>query len=142
MVPSGGENIAWFVEKYQRWSTYTPEEKAVAIFCGSIYGHTENAAEILAFRLAERGVKNVVLYDVSHVDVSELVSEAFRCSHRCWPLLHTTAAFIPPMEDFLRDLECHGLRNRSVAIIDNGTWAARAGMLMGKILEDMKERCG
>ena len=137
--PIWRENIAWFVEKYQRWSTYTPEEKAVAIFCGSIYGHTENAAEILAFRLAERGVKNVVLYDVSHVDVSELVSEAFRCSHLVLASATYNGGIYTPMEDFLRDLECHGLRNRSVAIIDNGTWAARAGMLMDKILEDMKE---
>lgn len=137
--PIWRENIGWFVEKYQRWSTYTPEEKAVAIFCGSIYGHTENAAEILAFRLAERGVKNVALYDVSHVDVSELVSEAFRCSHLVLASATYNGGIYTPMEDFLRDLECHGLRNRSVAIIDNGTWAARSGMLMGKILEGMKE---
>ena len=79
--PIWRENLEWFLEKYQRWSTYTPEDRGVAIFCGSIYGHTENAAEILAARLAERGVKNISLYDVSHTDVSYLVSEAFRCSH-------------------------------------------------------------
>ena len=79
--PIWRENLEWFLEKYQRWSTYTPEDRGVAIFCGSIYGHTENAAEILAARLAERGVKNIALYDVSHTDVSYLVSEAFRCSH-------------------------------------------------------------
>ena len=75
--PIWRENLEWFLEKYQRWSTYTPEDRGVAIFCGSIYGHTENAAEILAARLAERGVKNIALYDVSHTDVSYLVSEAF-----------------------------------------------------------------
>ena len=79
--PIWRKDIAWFVDKYQTWSTYAPEDRAVAIFSGSIYGHTENAADILATNLAQKGVKNIVLYDVSHTDVSYLVSEAFRCSH-------------------------------------------------------------
>ena len=87
----------------------------MAIFCGSIYGHTENAAEILAARLAERGVKNIALYDVSHTDVSYLVSEAFRCSHLVLASATYNGEIYTPMENFLRDLACHGLRGRSVA---------------------------
>ena len=137
--PIWRENIQWFLEKYQLWSTYTPEDKAVAIFCGSIYGHTENAAEILACRLSEKGVKNIVLYDVSQTDVSYLVSEAFRCSHLVLASATYNGEIYTPMEDFLRDLGNHGLRNRSVALIENGTWAARSGMLMTKLLEGMKD---
>ena len=137
--PIWRENLEWFLEKYQRWSTYTPEDRGVAIFCGSIYGHTENAAEILAARLAERGVKNIALYDVSYTDVSYLVSEAFRCSHLFFFTDTATTEIYTPMENFLRDLACHGLRGRSVALIENGTWAARSGMLMTKLLEEMKE---
>ena len=111
----------------------------MAIFCGSIYGHTENAAEILASRLAEKGVKNIALYDVSQTDVSYLVSEAFRCSHLVLASATYNGEIYTPMENFLRDLACHGLRNRSVALIENGTWAARSGMLMTKLLEEMKE---
>ena len=137
--PVWRENIGWFLEKYKRWSTYTPEAWTAAIFCGSIYGHTENAAEILAARLAERGVKNIALYDVSHTDVSYLVSEAFRCSHLVLASATYNGEIYTPMENFLRDLACHGLRGRSVALIENGTWAARSGMLMTKLLEEMKE---
>ena len=137
--PIWRENIGWFLEKYQLWSTYTPEDKSVAIFCGSIYGHTENAAEILACRLAEKGIRNIALYDVSQTDVSYLVSEAFRCSHLVLASATYNGEIYTPMENFLRDLACHGLRNRSVALIENGTWAARSGMLMTKLLEGMKE---
>ena len=137
--PIWRENIAWFLDKYQHWSTYAPEDKAVAIFCGSIYGHTENAAEILAVRLAEKGVKNIALYDVSHTDVSVLVGEAFRCSHLVLASATYNGEIYTPMENFVRDLAVHGLRSRTVAMIENGTWAARSGMLMSKLLEEMKD---
>ena len=137
--PIWRENIAWFLDKYQHWSTYAPEDKAVAIFCGSIYGHTENAAEILAVRLAEKGVKNIALYDVSHTDVSVLVGEAFRCSHLVLASATYNGEIYTPMENFVRDLAAHGLRSRTVAMIENGTWAARSGMLMSRLLEEMKD---
>ena len=137
--PIWRKDIAWFVDKYQTWSTYAPEDRAVAIFSGSIYGHTENAADILATNLAQKGVKNIVLYDVSHTDVSYLVSEAFRCSHLVLASATYNGEIYTPMENFLRDLACHGLRGRSVALIENGTWAARSGMLMTKLLEEMTE---
>ena len=136
--PIWRENMGWFVEKYQTWSTYAPEDKAVAIFCGSVYGHTENAADIVANRLAEKGVKGIRLYDVSNTDVSELVSEAFRCSHLVLASATYNGAIFTPMEHFLLDLKAHNLQNRTVAVIDNGTWAATAGKQMREIVGAMK----
>ena len=136
--PIWRENMGWFVEKYQTWSTYAPEDKAVAIFCGSVYGHTENAADIVANRLAEKGVKGIRLYDVSNNDVSELVSEAFRCSHLVLASATYNGAIFTPMENFLLDLKAHNLQNRTVAVIDNGTWAATAGKQMREIVGVMK----
>ena len=137
--PVWRENIAWFLDKYQHWSTYTPEDKAVAVFCGSVYGHTENAADILASRLADKGVRNIAFYDVSHTDVSYLISEAFRCSHLVLASATYNGDIYTPMENFLQDLSAHGLRGRTVAMIENGTWAPRSGMLMAKLLEEMKD---
>lgn len=136
--PVWRQNVDWFVEKYQRWSTYTPEDRGVAIFCGSVYGHTENAADILACRLAERGVRNIALYDVSVTHVSELVAEAFRCSHLVLASATYNNGIFTPMETFLMDLKAHNLQNRTVALIENGTWAPQSGRLMGELVSGMK----
>ena len=136
--PIWRENIGWFIEKYQRWSSYTPEEQAVAIFGGSIYGHTENACEILASRLAEKGVRHVQLFDVSHTDVSELVSEAFRCSHLVFASATYNGGIYTPVETLLLELKAHALQNRTVALIENGSWGPAAARLMAKHLEEMK----
>lgn len=136
--PVWRQNVDWFVEKYQRWSTYTPEDRGVAIFCGSVYGHTENAADILACRLAERGVRNITLYDVSVTHVSELVAEAFRCSHLVLASATYNNGIFTPMETFLMDLKAHNLQNRTVALIENGTWAPQSGRLMGELVSGMK----
>ncbi len=136
--PIWRENTGWFVEKYQRWSSYTPEENTVAIFCGSVYGNTENAADILAAALAERGVRHVALYDVSHTDLSHLVAEAFRCSHLVFASATYNNGIFTPMETLLMDLKAHNLQNRTVALIENGTWAPQAGKLMGELVNGMK----
>lgn len=137
--PVWRENIGWFVEKYQRWSSYAPEDSGVVIFCGSIYGHTENAAEILANSLAEQGVRNVMIYDVCHTDVSELVSEAFRCSHLVFASATYNNGIYTPMENLLLDLKAHNLQKRTVALIENGSWAPQSGKLMAEIISGMKE---
>ena len=136
--PVWRKDIDWFIDKYQKWSTYTPEDRNVAILCGSIYGNTENAADILACRLAEKGVKNIALYDVSHTDVSQLVSEAFRCSHLVLASATYNGAIFTPMENLLLDLKAHNLQNRTVAVIDNGTWSAQAGRQMRELVGSMK----
>lgn len=137
--PVWRKDLAWFTEKYGRWSTYQPEDKAVMIAYGSIYGHTENAADILAFALAEAGVRNIVMYDVSSTDVSYLVAEAFRCSHLVLAASTHNAEIFPHMHHLLLDLKAHNMQNRTVALIENGTWAASSGKLMAQIVSDMKE---
>ena len=136
--PVWRKNAGWFIDKYQHWSTYTPEEKAVAIFCGSVYGHTENAVDILAGRLAEDGVENIAVYDVSHTDVSALVGEAFRCSHLVFAAATYNNGIFTPMENLLTDLKAHNLQNRTVALVENGSWGPQSGKLMGEIVSSMK----
>ena len=136
--PIWRENVGWFVDKYQLWSTYTPEERAVAIFCGSVYGHTENAAEILADRLAQKGVRDIRLYDVSRTDVSCLIGEAFRCSHLVFTSATYNNGIFTPMENLLLDLRAHNFQNRTVALVENGSWGPQAGKLMGEIVSSMK----
>lgn len=136
--PIWRENIAWFLDKYQHWSTYTPEEQSVVIAAGSVYGNTTNAAEILAGLLAERGVKNIAFYDVSNTHPSVLVSEAFRCSHLVFASSTYNNGIFTPMETVLLDLAAHNLQNRTVALIENGSWAPVSGKLMREVLGKMK----
>ena len=137
--PIWRENIDWFVEKYQNWSAYTPEDRAVAIFTGSVYGNTDNAADILAARLAEKGVKKIAQYDVSHTDVSQLVAECFRCSHLVFAAATYNNGIFTPMENLLLDLKAHNLQNRTAAVIENGSWGPQAGKLIREILSGMKD---
>ena len=136
--PIWRRDLGWFLEKYQTWSTYAPEEQAVAIFTGCVYGHTDNAAEIVANRLAEKGVSNIALYDVAHTHVSDLVGEAFRCSHLVFAASTYNAGIFTPMETLLLDLKAHNLQNRTIGLIENGSWAAMSGKQMREILESMK----
>ena len=136
--PVWRKNIGDFIDKYVKWSTYTPEENAVMIAYGSIYGGTQNAAEILANELADRGVRNIAVYDVSVTDPSYIVSEAFRCSHLVFASSTYNAGIFSKMETALLDIKAHNLQNRTVAFIENGTWAATSGELMRGIFASMK----
>ncbi len=136
--PVWRQNIDWFVGKYQLWSRYQPEEQAVMIAYASVYGNTENAASILASELAERGVRNIAMYDVSVTHPSVIVSEAFRCSHLVFASTTYNAGIFCNMETVLRDLKDHNLQNRTVGLIQNGSWAPTAGNLMRGILSGMK----
>ena len=136
--PVWRKNIGWFIEKYQLWSTYQPEEQAVMIAYASVYGNTENAAEIVAARLSEQGVKNIAMYDVSVTHPSVIVSEAFRCSHLIFASTTYNAGIFVTMETLLQDLREHNLQNRKVALIENGSWAPTAAKQMREILESMR----
>ncbi len=136
--PVWRKNIGWFLDKYQHWSRYQPEENAVMIAYASVYGHTENAANILAAELADRGVRNVVMYDVSMTHPSVIVAEAFRCSHLVFASTTYNAGIFCNMETVLTDLKAHNLQNRTVGIIQNGSWAPTAGDLMRKCISEMK----
>ena len=136
--PVWRSNLGYFIEKYDKWSSYTPEVNGVVIFYGSIYGNTENAADILAAKLADKGVKGIAMYDVSKTDVSHLVSEAFKFSHIVLASSTYNNGIFTPMENFLLDIKAHALQNRTVAVIENGTWAPQSGKQIRAILETMK----
>ena len=136
--PIWRENIAWFVDKYNKWSNYTPEDNTVLIAYASIYGGTENAANILATELAKKGVKNIAMIDVSVTHPSYIISEAFRCSHIVFAAPTYNAGIFTPMETVLLDLAAHNLQNRTVAFIENGSWAPISAKLMGDIVAKMK----
>ena len=136
--PIWRKDLGLLLEKYQKWSTYEPEDKTVMIAYATMYGNTENAANVLAGMLADKGVKNIAMYDVSETDVSELVAESFRCSHLVLAAPTYNSHIQPKMEAYLSDIKALNLQNRTVAVIDNGTWAATAGKQMIGMLEGMK----
>lgn len=136
--PIWRKDLGLLLEKYQKWSTYEPEDKTVMIAYATMYGNTENAANVLAGMLADKGVKNIAMYDVSETDVSELVAESFRCSHLVLAAPTYNSRNQPKMEAYLSDIKALNLQNRTVAVIDNGTWAATAGKQMIGMLEGMK----
>ena len=136
--PIWRKDLGLLLEKYQKWSTYEPEDKTVMIAYATMYGNTENAANVLAGMLADKGVKNIAMYDVSETDVSELVAESFRCSHLVLAAPTYNSGIQPKMEAYLSDIKALNLQKRTVAVIDNGTWAATAGKQMIGTLEGMK----
>ena len=136
--PIWHKDLGLLLEKYQKWSTYEPEDKTVMIAYATMYGNTENAANVLAGMLADKGVKNIAMYDVSETDVSELVAESFRCSHLVLAAPTYNSGIQPKMEAYLSDIKALNLQNRTVAVIDNGTWVATAGKQMIGMLEGMK----
>ena len=123
------KNIRDFIVKYLLWSSYTPEEYGVLIAYASIYGNTENAAEILACRLRDQGIKTA-LYDVSVTPTPDIVSAAFRWSHLVFASITYNAGMFTAMETLINDLVAHNIQNRTVALIENGTWAATSGGLI------------
>ena len=137
--PVWRSDISWYIDKYNKWSLYEPEEKTVVIFYGSIYGNTENGAYIFANELAEKSVKNIKMYDVSKTHFSYLISEAFRASHLVVACSTYNAGIFVNMETFLNDLKAHGLKNRKIAVIENGSWAPTSGTLIKKLFSEMKD---
>ncbi len=132
--PVWRENLGWILEKYSLWSSYTPEENAVMVVYGSVYGGTESAANAVAAMISQKGVADVAVYDVSKTHVSELIGEAFRCSHIVLASITYNMGIFTPMKNFLLDLEAHNLQNRSFALIENGSWSPASGKQMKEIL--------
>ena len=134
--PVWRKDLLYFVDKYDKWSKYQPEEQGVMIVYASMYGNTEGAAQALAAKLCEKGCTNVWVYDVSNTHVSQLVSEAFRLSHLVFASVTYNLGIYPVMHDFLMHLKALNFQNRTCAIIENGSWAVKSGDLMPKFLED------
>lgn len=132
------ENLGYYLEKYDTWSSYRPEEKGVVIACASIYGNTAKAARRLEEILKEKGETNVVYYDVCRTDVAVLVESAFRYDRMVLAAASYDGGVFPPMEDFLHHLKAKTYQNRTVALMENGSWGPTANKTMRGILEGMK----
>ncbi|MGM9653132.1 MAG: flavin reductase [Eubacteriales bacterium] len=130
-------DLSLLLDKYEKWSSYTPETKGVMIAYASVYGNTENTANILACRLADAGIR-VKMYDVSKTHPSYIVADAFRYSHLVFASTTYNAGIFVNMENLLHDIAAHGLSDRTVAFIENGTWAATSGSLMREIIGKLK----
>ena len=138
--PIWRENLGWILDKYVKWSSYTPEdEQGVMVVYGSVYGGTENAANVVASRLSQGGVRNVRVYDVSKTHGSELIAEAFRCSHIVLASITYNMDIFTPMKNFVTDMAAHNVQGRKVALIENGSWSPVAASLMQDKLADMRD---
>jgi len=135
--PVWRKDFAAYLEKYQKWSAYEPEEAGVMIAYASIYGNTENAANILACRLNEKGLKTV-MFDVSVTPASEVIAAAFRWSHLVFAAPTYNMGVFVTMDALLRDLAAHAIQNRTVMFLENGSWAPASGKLMREILGGLK----
>ncbi|MFR0986744.1 FprA family A-type flavoprotein [Frisingicoccus sp.] len=134
--PVWRSDFGYLLDKYQHWSTYEPEEKGVMIAYASMYGNTEAAAQALAAKLCEKGMTNVVMYDVSNTHVSYLISETFRLSHIVLASVTYNLGIYPVMHNYLMDMKALNLQKRTFAIVENGSWACKSGDLMEKFIQD------
>lgn len=132
-------DFGYLLDKYDKWSRYEPEEKGVMIVYGTMYGNTEAAANDLATRLVKKGLKNVVMYDVSSTHVSYLISETFKYSHIVLACVTYNLNIYPPMHNYLMDMKALNLQKRTFGLIENGSWAPQSGRLIRDHLEGMKE---
>lgn len=133
------ENLEYYIDKYNTWSSYKPEEEGIYIACSSIYGNTLKAAKKLEEILKEKGAKKVVLGDLTKEDWAETIEEAFRYSHLIIASSSYNAGIFPPMKQFLEHLKERNYQNRTVAIIENGSWAPSAGKYMKETVQNMKD---
>lgn len=132
-------DLSHYIEKYQTWASYQPEEKGILIAYASIHGNTEIAARKMASILEEKGAENVVLYDLARADVAAVVADAFRYDRMILAAASYDAGVFPCMETFLNHLKAKAYQKRSVGLIENGSWAPSAGRVMKKALEECKE---
>lgn len=132
------ENLEYYIEKYDTWSSYEPEDKGVLIACASIYGNTAEAARKLGDMLKEQGAGRVVFCDLTRDDLSQAVADAFRYDKLVLASVTYDGHLFPCMEDFLYHLEAKNYQKRKVALLENGSWAPAAGKLMRTYIEGMK----
>lgn len=137
--PIWRSNLEYLLDKYAHWSSYTPEDATVALLYGSMYGDTENAVNILSAALAEAGVRNIAVYDVSSTHVSTLIAETFRCSHLVLASPTYNNGIYPAMLNLLHDMKALNLQNRKVAVIENGSWAPSSAKQVRALLGEMKQ---
>ena len=127
-----------YIEKYDIWSSYRPEEEGVVVAYTSVYGNTKKAAELLAAKLKEKGCPNVVIYDLARDDMSAAVADAFRYSKLVLATLTYNAGIYPFMQDFINRLTERSFQNRTIGLIENGSWAPTAAKVMKGMFEKSK----
>ncbi len=132
------DNLSFYVQKYDIWSKYEPEDEGVLIAYASIYGHTKEAAEEMVSILKEKGVEKIAITDLARDDMAEAIEDAFRYDKMILAASSYNMGVFPFMEQFLHHLQGKNFQNRKVGIIENGTWAPSAGRCMREILEKMK----
>lgn len=132
------ENLGYYIDLYDKWSSYTPENKGVFIAYASIHGNTGKAAEILAEKIRSLGEEKVVVSDLSREDIAECVEDAFRYDRMVLCAATYDGNAFVPMEDFLHHLQIKSYQNRTVGLLENGTWAPLAAKSMRSYLESMK----
>ena len=137
--PVLSENLDFYLEKYQTWSSYEPEDKGVLIAYASIHGNTGKAAEKLAALLREKGVEKVVVMDLSRADIAEAVEDAFRYDRMVLAAATYDAGIFPCMDSYIARLKSKNYQKRTVGLMENGSWAPMAGKIMKESLSQMKE---
>ena len=133
------EEVEKYIRLYQKWASYEPEEEGILIAYSSVYGNTRNAVYLLRDMLKERGVKNIRCYDLARSDMSEVVAQAFRYSKLVLATTTYNGGLFPAMREFINCLTEREFQNRSVALIENGSWASVAGKLMKDKFENSKD---
>lgn len=133
------ENISYYIDKYNTWSSYTPEDEGVLIACASIHGNTMEAAQKLAELLRAKGVPKVVVADLAREDMAEVIEDAFRYDRLVLASATYDAGLFPCMESFLNILKSKNYQKRTVGFIENGSWAPTAGRQMKDIMSGLKE---
>lgn len=136
--PVLNENLGYYIGLYDTWSSYKPEDKGVLVAYASIHGNTAKAARKFAEMLRAKGVEKVSVMDLSRDDMAEVVEDAFRYDRMVLAAASYDGGVFPCMQDFLHDLQSKAFQNRTVGIIENGTWGPTAGRTMKGILETMK----
>lgn len=136
--PVLNENLGYYLDKYNTWSSYAVEDEGVVIAYTSIYGHTKEAVEELAEKLNQRGCPNVVVADLARCDMAEVVADAFRYSKLVLATTTYNATIFPHMQNFIDHLTARNYQGRTVGMIENGAWAPMAVKVMKKMLETSK----
>lgn len=132
------ENLGYYLDLYEKWSSYTPESQGIAVFYASIYGHTKKAVLFLAEELKKRNAGEVVVYDLARTDLSQAVSEAFRYDKLVLACSTYNGGIFPFMEDFIRRLLERNFQNRRIGLIENGSWAPMAAKVIKGMFEKSK----
>ena len=132
------ENLGHYIGLYDTWSSYRPEEEGVVIAYTSVYGQTKKAVELLAEKLKANGAPKVVVYDLARDDMSAAVADAFRYSRLVLATITYNGSIYPFMNDFVTRLVEHNFQNRTVGLIENGSWAPTAARVIKKMMEGSK----